>query len=151
MILNDISSPSSQPEKVKKILAALRYFARNFLHFLNQTVEDKAFVATKVRVNDVLEELKCLNRNSVCNYGENIFDFVLYNKHDLTVLCVIELDDRPHPLQRSCPEKLYQSLRGLANLPLINIQARCSYEIPVLKELISPYLDMAFKHIKKWN
>lgn len=72
----------------------------SFLGVLNQAVSGKARVFGKVRVGDVLKPKPSLQRGPATTARNRInrkhFDFILCRPDDLSVICVIELDDKSH-------------------------------------------------------
>ena len=94
------SGSSPQQYSYNKIDSLFTPAERSFLGVLNQAVEDNAFVFGKVRVADVLKPSKDVSRKQWQTAFNKInskhFDFVLCDKGDLSVLCVIELNDKSH-------------------------------------------------------
>jgi len=73
---------------------------RSFLGVLNQAIENNAVIFGKVRVADIIKPIGGLPRNKWQSLFNKIstkhFDFVICDKDNLSVLCVIELDDKSH-------------------------------------------------------
>lgn len=108
---------------------------RSFFGVLNQALGADYKVFGKVRVGDVLapeeglttsERLRALNRINRMH-----FDFVVCAPGDLSVLFVIELDDKSHQegrrLQRD--QFLLEACKS-AGLTLISFQAQHAYSVP---------------------
>lgn len=121
----------------------LTHAEKNFIKVLDSVVNNAAFIFTKVRVNDVLRNATIPDdQRDEYDYGLKTFDFVLCNKRDLSVSCIIELDDRPHALQKMYPEYSYQTLCDEISIALLEISARCGYEKDKLRKSLLPYLNL---------
>jgi hypothetical protein len=111
---------------------------RSFLGVLEQAIGENYSVFGKVRVADIVSVRSMRNRSAWQRAFNRIsakhFDYVLCTKDDLSIVCVIELDDQSHR-QRKRQErdaflvKLCQSI----SLPLIQIPAQRSYAVPDLR------------------
>jgi len=77
---------------------------RYFYGVLKLACEDKVVVVGKVRIADILKPRKGLNRSqwqiTFNKISAKHFDFVLCNPKDLSVIGVIELDDKSHTQQK---------------------------------------------------
>lgn len=119
---------------------------QSFLRILNQVVNDDVAVFGKVRVADVLTPGKGLssgNRQTALNkISKKHFDFILCKKKDLSFLCAIELNDRSHNLKSRVQRDLFlaEACRS-ANIPLISISAKASYDKGEIKQTIDAYLS----------
>lgn len=118
---------------------------RSFFGVLNKIVGDSVIVFSKVRVADTLQPQKGLNRSDWQRAFNSIsskhFDFVLCREHDVSILCVIELNDSSHnSRKRKRRDSLLRDVCDSANLPLIGITARQSYNLEALKDQLSPHL-----------
>lgn len=84
----------------KKIDAFFSPAERSFYGALNQAVAGRATIFGKVRVADIIKPTACMNKShwqtSFNKISRKHFDFVLCNNQDLSVICVIELDDKSH-------------------------------------------------------
>jgi len=89
---------------------------RSFLGVLDQAVAGRARVFGKVRVGDVLGPRKGLQRGASSTARNKIdrkhFDFVLCDPSDLSVICVIELDDKSHQAKLRIPTQPDHRLRS---------------------------------------
>ena len=140
MLLNSLAdnTPLFGKDHSFKINSWLSHAERNFIKFLNRAVDQRAFIFSKVNVSDVFQSIDIVNRHN--HLADKAFDFVLCDIDDLSVLCVIELDDRPHQQQRLSREKNYAALCAAAAVPLLEIPARCGYDVNQLKHQLQPYM-----------
>ncbi|MCB8972601.1 MAG: DUF2726 domain-containing protein [Ardenticatenaceae bacterium] len=97
---------------------------RSFLGVLNQSLGTEVQIFGMVRVADVITPAKGLSRSEWQRAFNRIsakhFDFVICDKSDLSVICVVELNDLSH--QRSDRENRDQFLIAAcqsANVPLV--------------------------------
>lgn len=114
---------------------------RSFLGVLTKAVEDKAVVFGKVRVADVLTPISGLSRSTWQTLFNKIsgkhFDFILCDKHDLTILCAIELDDKSHNSKsRQVRDAFLKAACDSAKMPLIQIQAKAAYNVCEIRRTI---------------
>ena len=79
------------------------------------------------------------------------FDFVICNSDDLSVVCVIELDDGSHKSEkRNRRDTFLKGVCSAANIPLVQVPAKKGYVLGDIQELLAPYLDFAeSKHLKE--
>ena len=114
---------------------------RSFLGVLDQAIGDEYRVFGKVRVADVVEPLRGLGNSARQKAFNRIsakhFDYVLCAKDDLSVVAVLELDDKSHR-QRKRQERdaFLVGLCQAASLPLIQVPAQRAYSIPELRERV---------------
>lgn len=118
---------------------------RSFLGVLNQAVGENAQVFGKVRVADVIAPKKGLSRSDWQKSFNKItgkhFDFVLCTKNDFSVLCAVELNDSSHnSKKRKDRDTFIEGACQSANVPLIQITARSTYNINEIKQSIAAYL-----------
>lgn len=123
--------------KNEKVANWLNYAEINFLKVLDRAVDRDAYIFTKVKVNDILMKVDTADELDEYDYGEKAFDFVLCDKQDLSIMCIIELDSRPHALQALQAEESFDTLCDELNIPLLEIPARCGYNIFELKRYLS--------------
>lgn len=120
---------------------------RSFYGVLNQAVGDNAVVFGKVRVADVLSPSKGLDRSTWQRAFNRIsakhFDYVICSPDSLSVLSVIELDDKSHSKnRRSERDQLINDACAAAQLTLHRFNARATYNISEIREaLFSPIFD----------
>jgi hypothetical protein len=118
---------------------------RSFLGVLNQVVDDNIYIFGKVRVADVVTPKKGMSRSNWQKAFNRIsgkhFDYLLCNKNDLSVLCAIELNDRSHKSEtRKDRDVFLKGVCEVANLPLIYISAKATYNIHDVKQAMAPFL-----------
>lgn len=130
----------TQTEQVK-IASWLNFAEINFLKVLARATEGKAFIFTKVKLNDILLRIESIDDMGELDFGDKTFDFVLCDKQDLSVICVIELDSRSHQAQSQCAEESYEALCADFAIPLLEVPARCGYNVAELARYISCYID----------
>ncbi len=130
----------------KKIDTLFSPAERSFYGVLNQAVSGRATIFGKVRVADIIKPTACMNKShwqtSFNKISRKHFDFVLCNNLDLSVICVIELDDKSHLEEnRKTRDDFLVSACKSAKIPLIQTPAQFSYTLPVIKKLIDPYIE----------
>ena len=120
---------------------------RSFLGVLQQTVGDNATIFGKVRIADVVEPKAGLGRSARQKAFNKIsakhFDFLLCDKEDLSIACVIELDDGSHNSKRR--QERDEFLKGVceaAGVPLIQVPAKSAYAIAEVRSLLPGYLTV---------
>lgn len=143
--LVDNIPPCGQDHRLK-INSWLSYAERNFIKFLDRAVNQRAFIFSKVKISDVFQGIDIADRRHDFALANETFDFVLCDIDDLSVLCVIELDDRPHPQQRLGREKNYATYCAAAGVPLLEIPAMCGYDVKQLKDQLQPYMPYIAKN-----
>ena len=120
---------------------------RSFFGILQQVLENKVVILGKIRVADILipknnkdhsRWQKAFNRIS-----KKHFDFVLCSKDTLSVLCVIELNDKSHltDKQKLRDEFIINACKS-AELPLIQIPNKSSYIVQEIKKLLNPFINL---------
>lgn len=115
-----------------------------FFDALNRGVDGKARIFGKVRVADVISPRpKSGNWYVLFNkISAKHFDFVLCNKTDFRILCVVELNDRSHnKKERRERDVFLENVCRAANVPLVQIKARSEYDVNEIKRLFAPYLS----------
>lgn len=119
---------------------------RSFLGVLDQVVAGRARVFGKVRVGDVLSPRKGLQRGASSTARNKIdrkhFDFVLCDPSDLSVICVIELDDKSHRAKsRQERDDLLLGACEAAGISMIQVPAKAAYTISAVAEIFSGLLS----------
>ncbi len=114
---------------------------RSFFGVLNQAVGESALIFAKVRVADILKPQKGMNRNDWQRAFNRIsskhFDFVLCNKDDLSILCVVELNDSSHnSKKRQVRDNFLREACKSASLSLVEIPAKRAYNIEEVRVLL---------------
>ena len=119
---------------------------RSFLGVLNQAVGDKAQIFGKVRVADVIETKKGMTQSERQTAFNKIsakhFDYLLCDPKDISVICAIELNDSSHNTKKA--QKRDAFLVGAcksANIPLLQVKAKSSYNINEIQEQLKQYLS----------
>ena len=121
---------------------------RSFFGVLQQAASGNYVVFGKVRVADVLSPEKGLNRSNwqiaFNKISSKHFDFVLCDKSDLSVVAVIELDDKSHRSKKAQNRDAFlESACQSAGLALVRFPAQKSYQIPAVKEQVQSALEPA--------
>lgn len=114
---------------------------RSFYGVLNLACESKAVVFGKVRIADILKPIKGLNRSEWQTAFNKIsakhFDFVLCNPSDLSVIAVIELDDKSHSQKKQMKRDEFVELAcETAHLKLHRFKASATYTVEEIKSEI---------------
>ncbi len=138
LIKNKKSSSQVQYKKQKTLFSPAE---RSFLGVLNQAIEDNATIFGKVRVADILSPINGLPRSKwqilFNKISSKHFDFIICDKHDLSVLCAIELDDKSHNSKaRKTRDAFLQDACASAQLPLIQIPAKSAYNVGEIRQLL---------------
>ncbi len=118
---------------------------RSFFGVLNQAIGERVQIFGKVRVADILTPKKGIDRSEWQKAFNKVsgkhFDFLVCDKNDLSVLCVIELDDKSHNSKKR--QERDDFLRGASNsagLSLIQIPAQAKYNINEIQKLFASFL-----------
>lgn len=119
---------------------------RSFFGILQQALDNKVIIFGKIRVADILAPENNTDRSiwqkAFNKISKKHFDFVLCNKDTLSVLCVIELNDKSHSYikQKKRDEFIVNACES-AGLPLIKITAKSNYVTDDIKKALNKYLD----------
>jgi ssDNA-binding Zn-finger/Zn-ribbon topoisomerase 1 len=121
---------------------------RSFLGVLDQAIGENIRIFGKVRVADVITPKKGISKSdwqiAFNKISAKHFDFVLCDKSDLSVKCVIELNDSSHSSKsRNERDEFLSQACDSVNLSLIQIPAKSTYSIVELKGLLSEYLAIS--------
>ena len=116
---------------------------RSFFGVLVQAVGEDAVVLGKVRIADVMKPRKGLNRSDWQKAFNRIsakhFDYVVCTPDTLSVIAVIELNDRSHAkAKRMERDQFVEGACSSAGITLHRVKARAAYNVVSLKELIFP-------------
>lgn len=114
---------------------------RSFLGVLEQAIGSHYRIYGKVRIADVVETKRGLNagerQRAFNRIGAKHFDFLLCDRHDLSIVCAIELDDRSHrKSSRQKRDAFVVALCRAVGLPLLNLRASRAYSVPELRAKI---------------
>lgn len=118
---------------------------RSFLGILNQAVGKDVQIFGKVRIADVIAPKKGMSRSdwqkSFNKISGKHFDFLLCAKNDLSVLCAVELNDSSHnSKKRKDRDAFLEGACQSANVPLVQIAARSTYNINEIQQSLEAYL-----------
>ena len=113
-----------------------------FYHALQTAAADRATVIAKVRVLDLLTVSGAKERGSYRNrISQKHVDFVICAPDTMKPLAAIELDDSSHErADRRERDEFMDQAFAAAELPLIHVPARASYDLAELAELLGPHL-----------
>lgn len=121
---------------------------RSFLGVLDMALGQDYRVFGKVRVADVIEVSGTVGRSAWQTAFNRIsskhFDYVLCDKNSLSVICVIELNDKSHSGQKR--QKRDEFLDGVckaANLPLVTIPAKTAYPVQEILDIVKSAINPA--------
>ncbi|MCG8415638.1 MAG: DUF2726 domain-containing protein [Pseudomonadales bacterium] len=119
---------------------------RSFLGVLNLVVDNSTAVFAKVRVADVLKPRSGMNRSNWQSAFNRIsnkhFDFVLCNKSDMSVIAVIELNDKSHnSRKRQARDRFLKQACESASLSILEVTAKMSYNVEALRQELCSMLN----------
>lgn len=119
---------------------------RSFLGVLDQAAGPDCRVFGKVRVADLASVKPGLSnaarQGALNRIGSKHFDFVVCRASDLSVLCVVELNDRSHQGKRAqSRDAVKRGVCEAIGLPLFQVPARRSYVVHELRQQLSSALD----------
>ena len=126
----------------RKLPALFTKSERSFVGLLDQAIGDEYRIFGKVRVADVLAPQKGMSRKNwrieFNKISAKHFDYVLCNKSDLSVVAVIELDDKSHNSKRSkARDSFLEKACSSADLTLIRFPAKASYQVQAVRDSIN--------------
>ena len=118
---------------------------RSFLGVLTQAVDNKYLIFGKVRVADVITPKDGLSRSiwqtAFNKISRKHFDYVLCDKEDLSVVCVIELNDSSHNAKNRKERDAFLERSCLsANLLLLQFTARARYNVAEIQNTLETAL-----------
>tara|TARA_R110002074_G_scaffold373069_1_gene548748 strand:+ start:34665 stop:35402 length:738 start_codon:yes stop_codon:yes gene_type:complete len=124
---------------------------RSFYGVLAMAAGDTAIVFGKVRIADILEPEAGLNKSnwqtSFNKISRKHFDYVLCEPTDLSIICVVELDDKSHNSNKQKERDLF--VEGACNksgLTLHRFKASDNYSVANIRNKI--FLNTAFDDTK---
>ena len=139
------SSPQARRQNVTTAYEAapplLTAAERSFFGVLQQAVASDYHVFAKVRLADIVRPVSNHSRSgwqSAFNpiTGKHV-DFVLCEKSRLTVVAVVELDDRSHEsFARGFRDELVDSALADARIPILRVSVRQAYSLGVIREQV---------------
>jgi len=114
---------------------------RSFLGVLDLAVSDNYRVFGKVRVADIINPGKGMDRKNwqiaFNKISAKHFDYVLCSKDKLEVIAVIELDDKNHDTKKAMSrDALLENACKSAGLKLVRFQAKSGYQVQAVREQI---------------
>lgn len=105
------------------------------------------WVFGKVRPADVLVVRNGLSKSEQRAFnrvGQKHLDFVLCHSDDLTVWCAVERDDKTHGRShRRERDAFLERALAAAQVPLVRVPSRRSYEVEALRALLGTSTDKA--------
>lgn len=119
---------------------------RSFFGVLNQALCSQYHIFAKVRLADLVRPVPSPSRSGWQTAFNRIaakhVDFVLCDSKDLSVACVIELDDKSHDrFERGFRDNLVDSALADAGIPVLRIAARRSYSPGQIQEQVQTLLN----------
>jgi hypothetical protein len=111
---------------------------RNFYYALTKAVDDNQVVFGKVRVADLITVKRKGDRKrdfgDLAKIAQKHVDFCICNKSDLSVLCVLELNDRSHEKrERIERDDFLKRVFADVKLPIVWVPAKSTYDIQSIK------------------
>ena len=120
---------------------------RSFLGVLDLATSEKYQIFCKVRVADILTPSKTADRGNWQRAFNKIsakhFDYVLCTKETLSVVAVIELDDKSHKKEKSIARDiLIEKACSSAGLKLVRFETKARYNIQEVRERLETSLNL---------
>ncbi len=117
---------------------------RSFFGVLSQAVGKEGVVFAKIRVADVLQPRKGLDKSTRQKAFNRIsakhFDYVICNPGTLEAVLAIELDDKSHQSKTAAArDEVKNSASKSAGFPLIRIKAKRVYSLQEIRVSLSEY------------
>lgn len=114
---------------------------RDFLRVLEQAAPESRIFG-KVRLADVIAVRKGLPKSAwqraFNRIGNKHLDFVLCQPEDLSIRCVIELDDKSHKrADRMQRDAFLEAALHAAQVTLVRVKSRKSYDVTSLRAQLS--------------
>lgn len=114
---------------------------RSLLGVLDMALGQDYRILGKVRVADVVEVSGTTGRSAwqiaFNRISSKHFDYVLCDKENLTVICVLELNDKSHNgRKRQKRDEFLDGVCKAANLPLVVIPAKAGYAVQEIRDLV---------------
>jgi hypothetical protein len=113
---------------------------RSFLGVLDKAVGSDHRVFGKVRVADIAKVKSGLNNSArqgaLNKIASKHFDYVVCRHSDLSVVCVVELNDKSHASKRAqARDKFIDGVCDTIGLPLLKVPAKRSYSVDGISAL----------------
>lgn len=115
---------------------------RSFLGILQHACANDYIILGKIRVADIIAVKPTKNRSlrqkSFNRISSKHFDFVLCDKNDLSVQCVIELDDKSHQKnKRQQRDQFLDELCQAVKLTLVRFAVKRSYVVSQVRDSLA--------------
>lgn len=136
-----LQSGVSENSKYKQRKNVLSPAERSFYGVLSLSCADQAVVLCKVRVADILEPVKGLDKKEWRTLFNRIsskhFDYVLCKPDTFDVISVIELDDNSHKQKKrqECDQFL-DSACDSASLSIYRFKASHTYSVQEIRDIL---------------
>lgn len=119
---------------------------KSFFHILHQSIPDYCTLFAKVRIADVLTPAKGLDRKSwysaFARISSKHFDYVLCDSKTLSVLAVIELDDKSHDsFKVKKRDAFVEEACKTADLKLLRFKCLRNYNVSAIRDFIEDALS----------
>jgi len=117
---------------------------RSFLGVLDQVLGSKYRVFGKVRIADLIEPENGAGRQDALNriVGKHV-DFVVCDANNLSIIGVIELDDKSHNEDsRQKRDVFVDMVFASAGIPITRFPAQTGYNLSVIRESIQRSFDL---------
>lgn len=116
---------------------------RSFYGVLSQAIKDDTTVFGKIRIADVVNVKTGLNRKNwqiaFNRIAKKHFDFVLCSKDDLSVLGVVELDDKSHNSKKQKErDRFIEGVCKASGIVLFRFDVRAGYKISEIRSVLYP-------------
>jgi uncharacterized small protein (DUF1192 family) len=144
---NDSSTQSFSYEPAGPLFSAAE---RSFYGVLTLAAAENAVVFGKVRIADILKPQRQPTRKEWQQAFNKIsakhFDYVLCRPDDLSIISVIELDDKSHELKKQVVrDQFVEEACKSAGIQLHRFKASNSYTVSEVKERLFPSLEPEIK------
>jgi hypothetical protein len=121
---------------------------RSLLGVMDQALGAEFRVFGKVRIADVVCVASTANKaqwqKAFNKISSKHFDYVVCKASDLSIICVVELNDKSHQQQsRKARDAFVASVCQSAALPLVAFTAQGAYTIADIKQKFEPLLNGA--------
>lgn len=121
---------------------------RSFLGVLEQALDSRYRVFGKVRLGDIINPAKGLTqskRTTARNrINRNHVDFVVCSATDLTLIGVLELDDKSHEREdRAERDEFVDRALAMAKIPVIHFPAKKGYAVQEVRAKLAEILPTA--------
>ncbi len=141
LVITAFLSPAGNKFRYRRIKYLFTPTEKNFYFSLVKAVNTQFVVFGKVRIADVLTpDMKKSKKwwRAFVKISSKHLDYVLCHPADLSVFCVIELDDRSHQRQdRRKRDVFVNKACEDAGLPLLRFTAKRNYDVKKIQEKIN--------------